>query len=68
MTPSARPCLTVAELEHWVAFGATWRLVEISDTRAIVDMCQCTGEFVEQRASNDPIVLEYLRNQPPPDA
>jgi hypothetical protein len=63
-----RPPLTVEELERWVAFGATWRLVEISDRRAIVDMCQCTGELVQQRGSNDPIVLEYLRNHPPADA
>ncbi len=63
-----KPPLTIEELERWVTFGATWRVVEISDRRAIVDMCQCTGELVEQRGSNDPIVLEYLRQQPPPDA
>jgi hypothetical protein len=62
------PRLSVEELERWVAFGAMWRLVEISDRRAIVDMCQCTGELVEQRDSSDPIVLEYLRNHPPADA
>ena len=59
MTP-----LTVEELERWVAFGATWRLVEISDRCAIVDMCQCTGELVQQRESDDPIVLDYLRGHP----
>ena len=62
-----RPPLTVEELERWVTFGATWRVVQISDGRAIVDMCQCTGELAEQRASNDPIVLEYLRTHPPAD-
>ncbi len=43
--------------------GGPWRdvrVVEISDQRAVVDMCQCTGELVEQRGSNDPIVLECL--------
>jgi hypothetical protein len=62
------PPLTVEELERWVAFGARWRLVEISDQRAIIDMCQCTGELVEQRGSTDPIVLEYLRNHLAVDA
>jgi hypothetical protein len=56
-----RPPLTVEELEHWVAFGATWRVVEISARRAIVDMYQCTGELAEQRGSNDPIVLPTVR-------
>jgi hypothetical protein len=60
--------LTVEELERWTMFGATWRVVEISDRRAIVDMCQCTGELVAQRVANDSIVLEYLRNQPTSDA
>jgi hypothetical protein len=50
----------VDELEHWAAFGAMWRLIEISDRRAVVDMCQCTGELVERRVSNDPGVLKYL--------
>src|ERR1700744_2921516 len=50
------PPPTVEELERWVAFGATWRLVEISDRGALVDLCQCTGELVEQRGSKDPIV------------
>ena len=63
-----RPPLTVEELERWVAFGATWRVVTISDRRAIIDLCQCTGERVEQRASSDPIVVEYLRSHPPADS
>jgi hypothetical protein len=54
--------LTVQDLERWVSFGAAWRLAEISDRRAVVDLCQCTGELVERRESSDPMVLEYLRN------
>lgn len=54
--------LTVDELERWVSFGATWRLVELSDRRAIVDLHQCTGELVERRESSDPVVLEYLQS------
>ncbi len=62
----SRP-LTVDELERWASFGATWRLVELSDRRAVVDLCQCTGEVVEQRGASDPWVLDYLRTHPPPD-
>lgn len=62
-----RQPLTIEELERWVAFGATWRLVEISDQGAVVDMCQCTGELVDRRGATDPIVLAYLRNHPPAD-
>jgi hypothetical protein len=60
--------LTVEELERWVAFGATWRLVAMSEQRAIVDLCQCTGELVERRGTDDPVVLTYLRDHPPLDA
>lgn len=60
--------LTVEELERWLVFGATWRLVEISDCRAVVDLCQCTGELVERRGASDPMVVEYLRSHPLADA
>jgi hypothetical protein len=63
----SRP-LTVDELERWESFGARWRLVEISDRRAVVDLCQCTGELVEQRGASDPLVLDYLRRHLPADA
>jgi hypothetical protein len=54
--------LTVDELERWATFGATWRVVEISDRRAIVDLCQCTGELEVRRIASDPTVLAHLRN------
>jgi hypothetical protein len=60
--------VTVEELERWVSFGARWRLVEITDRRAVVDLCQCTGELEEQRESSDPRVLEYLRSHLTADA
>jgi hypothetical protein len=60
--------LTIDEVERWVAFGATWRLVNISDQAAVVDMCQCTGAPVDRRVATDPVVLEYLRNHSLADA
>jgi hypothetical protein len=53
--------LTLADLERWELFGATWRVVELSDERAVLDMCACTGQLVERRASGDRAVIDYLR-------
>jgi hypothetical protein len=57
--------LTVEELERWAAFGARWRAVSLTDERAVVDLCQCTGELVERRETADTVVIDYLRTHPP---
>jgi hypothetical protein len=60
--------LTIEELERWVAFGARWRPVQIGDDEAIVELCECTGEVVEQRATRDARTIAYVRdNAPGPD-
>jgi hypothetical protein len=53
--------LTIEELERWVEFGAKWRAIQTSDELAVVDLCQCTGELVEQRETIDPEVIAYVR-------
>ncbi len=58
MTPDT---LTIDGLERWVSFGATWRVVDISCHRAVVDLCTCMGEPVERLGSDDPAVIDYLR-------
>ena len=35
--------LTIDGLERWVFFGATWRVVDISRERAVVDLCTGRG-------------------------
>lgn len=45
--------LTLAELERWVLFGATWR-AETRDGRLTVDLCTCTGELMQRRTVIDP--------------
>ncbi|HEY2317534.1 MAG TPA: hypothetical protein VGH67_04505 [Solirubrobacteraceae bacterium] len=57
----AEPPLTLADLERWELFGATWRVVELSDEHAVLDMCACTGDRVERRASDDPALIDYVR-------
>ena len=53
--------LTLADLERWELFGATWRVVEVTDDRALLDMCACTGQLVERRASGDLALIDYVR-------
>ncbi len=52
--------LTIEQLERWVLQGAHWRAVEVSNGHAVVDLCECTGSFVERRVSDDPAVIGYL--------
>lgn len=57
--------LTLADLERWELFGAIWRVVELSDDRALLDMCACTGQLVERRASEDLALIDYVRAASP---
>ena len=56
--------LTIEHLERWVLSGAYWRVVEITNQHAVVDLCACTGESVECLQSADPAVISYLRTAP----
>ena len=53
--------LTIDGLERWVLSGASWRVVDISNERAVVDLCTCMGEPLERLQSDDPAVISYLR-------
>lgn len=57
--------LSIDSLERWVLFGAGWRVVELSDECAVVDLCTCTGELVERRECDDRAVIQYLRRNGP---
>jgi len=39
-----RSGLTVSELEDWELHGAIWRPLEVTDDRAVVELCSCSGE------------------------
>jgi len=56
----SRP-VRIDDLEAWLLSGAYWRVVDISDRHAVVDMCTCTGEPIERVESADPAVIGYLR-------
>lgn len=54
----------MATLERWEAHGAMWRAVRVTETEAVVDLCTCVGEPVEQLRSGDPELLRYLTARP----
>jgi hypothetical protein len=58
--------LTIGDLERWQFFGAEWRVVHLSDQRAIVDFRRCTGEPVERRESSDSVVVNWIRSSRAP--
>ena len=53
--------LRLDDLERWVLSGAHWRVVDISNEHAVVDMCTCMGEPMQRVESDDPAVIGYLR-------
>jgi hypothetical protein len=54
----------VAILERWEHYGATWQAVHVSDAKAIVDLCTCSGEPVDRIESSDAELIAYLRERP----
>jgi hypothetical protein len=52
----------LSELEDWELHGATWRTLELSEHRVVLELCSCSGEPMDRVASNDPNLIEYVRN------
>ena len=40
-----------------------WRALHVSDEKAIVDLCTCTGEPVDRIESSDPDLIAFLRER-----
>ena len=47
-------------LQNWERSGGTLRIVHLSDTGGLVDLCACTGERMDSLASSDREVVAYL--------
>lgn len=58
------PSVTVEYLEEWEGHGAMWRAVEVSDQRAVIDLCSCTGEPMDRVQSDEPALIAYVRAHP----
>jgi hypothetical protein len=54
----------VADLERWREHGAIYRVLELREERAVVQLCTCYGEPVELIESDDRDLIAYLRKQP----
>jgi hypothetical protein len=53
----------IHQLRRWEEHGAEWRVVHLSDERAIVDLCTCYGEPVDQLDSDDAELIAWLRER-----
>jgi hypothetical protein len=57
----------LATLLRWEAHGAVWRLRYLTEKVAMVDLCTCHGEPVDELRSSDPELLRYLAARPRSD-
>ena len=54
-------------LARWEEAGAIWRTRLLTDAEAVVDLCACTGEKVDELRSSDPELLRHLAVRPRSD-
>ncbi len=54
----------VLTLKRWEEHGATWRVRSLSESQAVVDLCTCSGEPVEELRSGDPELLRLVAGRP----
>lgn len=47
-------------LARWEEAGALWRTRSLGEGEAVVDLCTCHGEPVDELRSGDPELLRYL--------
>jgi hypothetical protein len=57
-----RPSLSIEDLKRWEENGATWRAIEVSDQRAVVELRTCYGEPVDQLEGDAPELIEFVRS------
>jgi hypothetical protein len=63
--PERRHPVTIEDLERWTDHGAAWRPFEVTDERAVIDLCSCTGEAMERVESDAPELIEFVRAHRP---
>jgi hypothetical protein len=56
-----RAPVTIEELQRWREHGAIWRAIEVSDERAVVELCTCYGDPVDIVQSHAPELIAYVR-------
>jgi hypothetical protein len=58
-----RPRLEIDALKQWEDNGAKWRAIEVTDQRAVVELCTCYGEPVDRLEGDAPELIEFVRAQ-----
>jgi hypothetical protein len=53
----------LAALKRWREHGADYRVLHLTDELAVVELCTCSGEAVDQLESSDPRLLRYLKER-----
>jgi hypothetical protein len=56
---------TVEYLKDWELNGATWRPLSVTDERAVIELCSCSGEPMDLVESNQPGLIAYVRSHRP---
>ena len=51
-------------LDRWCESGAGFRVLHLSDERAVVELLSCLGEPEDRLESSDPRLIERLRREP----
>ena len=57
------PDTPIDVLTRWEDGGAEWKLESLTDERAVVILCTCTGEPVDRLESGDDELLRFLRER-----
>lgn len=58
----------IATLMRWEDHGAIWRARSVTETEAVVELCTCSGEPIDELRSGDPQLLRFLTERPRSDA
>jgi nucleotide-binding universal stress UspA family protein len=56
----------IEDLEDFRLSGGRWRIVSVSNERAVVDLCTYSGEPLKRLESDDPAAIAYLRAKQSP--
>lgn len=57
------PETPIETLERWADSGAEWRVAELSEGRAVVELRSCLGEPVDRLVSDDAALIRFLRER-----
>jgi hypothetical protein len=58
---AGRPAATPEDLQRWEDHGATWRVLELGEEFAVVELCTCYGEPVDVLRGEGRELVEYVR-------